>query len=138
MQLQAGNVHLPVTAGPVLAAAAAGRLTSPLPPGFAPTRHSLLLLERLAAAVAMDEPCLLVGETGNGKTSVIQALASALGVKLLVTNLNVQSDSGDLVGGFKPVHMKQMAMPLLATFEHLMAGTFGQGQVGVRGLREGA
>lgn len=33
---------------------------------------------------------LLVGETGTGKTSVIQALASAVGATLVVQNLNIQ------------------------------------------------
>ena len=34
---------------------------TPLPTGFAPTRHGLCMLERLAAGVMMGEPMLLVG-----------------------------------------------------------------------------
>jgi midasin len=43
--------------------------------GFSLTKHSLRLLERLAMCVALQQPVLLVGETGNGKTAVVQHLA---------------------------------------------------------------
>ena len=39
---------------------------------YAFNRHSLRMLEQLAACVSMDEPVLLVGETGSGKTSAVQ------------------------------------------------------------------
>lgn len=52
-------------------------------------------------------------ETGNGKTAVIQALASCVGATLVVQNLNVQSDSADLLGGFRPVQLRSLAHPLL-------------------------
>ena len=84
-----------------------------LPPRFTPTRHSLQLMERLAVCVRASEPVLLVGETGNGKTSVVQALAYACGQTLKVQNLNVQSDSGDLFGGFRPVQLRQLGYELL-------------------------
>lgn len=125
VQLQVGSISLPVASSLLASSMALGRMLEPLPSYFAATRHSLRLLERLAACVALDEPALLVGETGNGKTSVIQALAAACGQQLLVYNVNAQSDSGDLVGGFKPVHLKQVAMPLLARFETLFTSTFG-------------
>jgi midasin len=51
---------------------------------FAFSRHSLVLLEKIAASVHMGEPVLLVGETGTGKTTVIQYLADQLGQKLIV------------------------------------------------------
>lgn len=86
-----------------------------LPAGFMPTKHALQLMERLASAVQLAEPVLLVGETGNGKTSVIQALATACGQQLRVQNLNVQSDSGDLFGGFRPVQLRQVAHSLLTS-----------------------
>lgn len=44
-------------------------------PVFAYTKHSCMLLEKVAVAVAKKEPVLLVGETGTGKTSVVQYLA---------------------------------------------------------------
>jgi midasin (ATPase involved in ribosome maturation) len=125
MHLTVGDIVLLIEPkSPPHASFSLGRTPQPLPIGFAPTRHSMNLLERLAACVCLDEPALLVGETGNGKTSVIQALAYASGKQLLVYNLNVQSDSADLVGGFKPVHLRQIAVPLLQKFENLFLSTF--------------
>ena len=45
---------------------------------------------------------LLVGETGTGKTTAVQQLALMLGRTLVVHNLNQQSDSSELIGGFRP------------------------------------
>ena len=42
---------------------------------FAFTRPATALLERIAVAVGNNEPLLLVGETGTGKTSAVQYLA---------------------------------------------------------------
>lgn len=42
---------------------------------FFPTRHSLQLMEKIAIALQRNEPILLVGETGIGKTAVVQYLA---------------------------------------------------------------
>lgn len=50
-----GRVALPTTC----------KHPAPLPAGFAPTRHGLCLLERLAAGVMMGEPMLLVGGTSS-------------------------------------------------------------------------
>lgn len=122
--LSVGGIALTVPTAIYSTAVSNGKLQNPLPIGFSPTRHSLCLLERLAACVSMNEPVLLVGGTGNGKTSVIQALASSTGANILVYNLNIQSDSSDLLGGFKPVHLKQIAIPLLSRFEELFSRTF--------------
>lgn len=70
---------------------------------FALTRPSLTLLERLAAGVQMAEAVLLVGETGTGKTTVVQYLADILRKPLTVLNLSTQTETSDLLGGFKPV-----------------------------------
>ena len=50
-------------------------------------------------AVSQNEPVLLVGETGVGKTSSVQYLAEKVGQRLKVINMNQQSDSSDLLGG---------------------------------------
>ncbi|CAK4727123.1 unnamed protein product [Aphanomyces euteiches] len=91
---------------------------------FVLTGHSLRLMEQLAATIATHEPTLLVGETGCGKTTLIQYLASSLGQTLVVQNLNVQSDSADLLGGYKPVDMYQLARPLYLEFVSLFSATF--------------
>ncbi len=45
---------------------------------------SMQLLEKISVCVQLSEPVLLVGETGTGKTTVVQYLADLLGQKLVV------------------------------------------------------
>ncbi len=91
---------------------------------FAKTSQVLRNLESVAIAVKMAEPCLLVGETGTGKTTVIQQLARALGHSLTVVNLSQQSEAGDLLGGFKPLNIRALAMPIKEEFDDLFEITF--------------
>jgi midasin len=37
-------------------------------------------MERVAAAISLAEPVLLVGETGTGKTTLVQQIAKQVGV----------------------------------------------------------
>lgn len=90
---------------------------------FATTAHARRLLEQIAVAVDLKEPLLLVGETGIGKTTVVQQLAESMGHKLVVVNLSQQSEVGDLLGGFKPVNARTLAMPLKEEFEDLFSAT---------------
>ncbi|KAG9286447.1 hypothetical protein G9A89_014613, partial [Geosiphon pyriformis] len=91
---------------------------------FANTSHALRLLEKLAVCVHLAEPVLLVGETGTGKTTVVQRLAELLRQNLVVLNLSQQSDSSDLLGGFKPIDIKVLATPLKDEFDTLFERTF--------------
>ena len=43
---------------------------------FAQTGHAMRLLQSVAVAVQQQEPALLVGETGTGKTTLVQRLAN--------------------------------------------------------------
>ncbi|KAJ3574669.1 hypothetical protein NPX13_g4291 [Xylaria arbuscula] len=90
---------------------------------FANTSHAKRLLEQIALAVKLREPVLLVGETGIGKTTVVQQLADTLGHKLVAVNLSQQSEVGDIIGGFKPVNARSLAVPLKEEFEDLFAST---------------
>ncbi|KAM3464140.1 hypothetical protein NHJ6243_002673 [Beauveria neobassiana] len=90
---------------------------------FASTVHAKRLLEQIAVAVKLEEPVLLVGETGIGKTTVVQQLADSLGNKLIAVNLSQQSEVGDLLGGFKPVNVRSLAVPLKEEFEDLFDAT---------------
>ncbi len=90
---------------------------------FATTVHAKRLLEQIAVAVKHREPLLLVGETGIGKTTVVQQLAESLGHQLVAVNLSQQSEAGDLLGGFKPVSSQSLAMPLKEEFEDLLEKT---------------
>ncbi|KKZ66310.1 hypothetical protein EMCG_07974 [[Emmonsia] crescens] len=91
---------------------------------FAPTRASLKTMEQVLSALQLSEPILLVGETGIGKTAVIQQLASLLRQRLTVVNLSQQSESTDLLGGFKPVNIRSIAVPLVDEFNLLFESTF--------------
>ncbi|KAL4625562.1 hypothetical protein ACB092_05G035400 [Castanea dentata] len=91
---------------------------------FAEIRSSLHVLERIACSVKFNEPVLLVGETGTGKTTLVQYLATKLGQKLTVLNLSQQSDVADLLGGFKPMDAQFVCFPLYKEFEDLFSKTF--------------
>ncbi|KAF1990977.1 midasin [Aulographum hederae CBS 113979] len=112
--LRLGRVQLPSNA----------RRTAGSGRPFAHNAHTSRLLERLAVAVDRREPLLLVGETGTGKTTCIQHLADQLGRKLVPFNLSQQSESGDILGGFKPVSIRSIAVPLKDEFEELFELTF--------------
>ncbi|KAI1986408.1 AAA ATPase midasin [Ophidiomyces ophidiicola] len=91
---------------------------------FASTKASLRTMEQCAAAFQMSEPLLLVGETGIGKTAIIQRLASLLNQRLTVVNLSQQSETTDLIGGYKPVNLRSIAIPLVDRFHSLFDATF--------------
>ncbi|KAG7192420.1 uncharacterized protein KQ657_001821 [Scheffersomyces spartinae] len=91
---------------------------------FALTNHSLKLMEQIGVATSMVEPVLLVGETGTGKTTVVQQVAKLLDKKITVINVSQQTETGDLLGGYKPVNTKTVAIPLQETFESLFLATF--------------
>ncbi|XP_076632333.1 midasin [Colletes latitarsis] len=91
---------------------------------FSYTRPSVCLLERIASCVMQKEPVLLVGETGTGKTSCVQYLAQITGHKLIVINMNQQSESTDLLGGYKPVDFKLLIFPIREEFEILFRSYF--------------
>lgn len=81
-------------------------------------------MERIASAIDTKESVLLVGETGTGKTSTLQLLAKHTGNKLIVLNMNQQSDSVDLIGGYKPVEFKIIIKPIREEFECLFRAEF--------------
>ncbi|CAI0420066.1 unnamed protein product [Linum tenue] len=87
-------------------------------------RSSLYVLERITCSVKNNESVLLVGETGTGKTTLVQNLAMMLGQKLTVVNLSQQSDVADLLGGFRPMDPQSICVPLYKEFENLFSRTF--------------
>ena len=117
-----GRVHLAAAAGTGTRSAAklGGGVAGGVVGTFCGTVSSMQLLEAVSAAVANEEPVLLTGETGTGKTSTVQHLASQVGRRLVVVNLNQQTDSSDLLGGFKPVEMKQLVQPLMDELMQLL------------------
>jgi midasin len=107
-------------AKPLKAAAAAA--------DFVYTPATLRLLESIMVAVQQDEPMLLVGETGTGKTSVVQEMARLRGKTLHVFNMNRNTDSADLLGGFKPVDLKFLLKPAYALFLDVFKTMFKTGK----------
>lgn len=91
---------------------------------FSTNAHTLRLMDRVSVAIAQREPLLLVGETGTGKTTSVQHLADQLGKKLVPFNLSQQSESGDLLGGFKPINARSLILPMKEEFDDLFAATF--------------
>ncbi|MCC6133470.1 MAG: AAA family ATPase [Acidobacteria bacterium] len=69
---------------------------------FAIDERTAALLEKLATAVRLREPCLLEGETSTSKTSSIEYLAMRSGNPLVRINLSGQTDTSDLIGKFVP------------------------------------
>ncbi|RMZ91526.1 hypothetical protein DV736_g1258, partial [Chaetothyriales sp. CBS 134916] len=94
---------------------------------FANTTVAMHTLESLAAGVASLEPQLLVGETGIGKTSIVQHLANTVGQKLVVVNLSQQSEASDLLGGLKPMTVRSLVLPVAERFNELFDTTFPSG-----------
>ncbi|GFR41368.1 hypothetical protein Agub_g2051, partial [Astrephomene gubernaculifera] len=74
-----------------------------------------------------NEPVLLVGETGTGKTTMLSRMAGLVGANLVSFNLSQQTDSSDLLGGFKPVEPRDALAPLLPTFTSLIRRTWTRG-----------
>jgi midasin (ATPase involved in ribosome maturation) len=58
---------------------------------------------RVLRAMQLKKPILLEGSPGVGKTSLVDALASASGNKLVRINLSEQTDISDLMGSDLPV-----------------------------------
>jgi midasin len=98
-------------------------VSSPSRP-FAMHRPAVSLLSRLSNAIVLSEPVLLTGETGTGKTSIVTHLASLLRKPLISLNLSNQTESSDLLGGFKPIDARVPGSELQAKFIQLFGGTF--------------
>jgi midasin len=91
---------------------------------FTMHKPAVLLLSRIATAISLGEPVLLSGETGTGKTSIITHLASTLRRPLVSLNLSHQTESSDLIGGFKPIDAKVPGSELQERFLDLFGETF--------------
>ncbi|KAL5501448.1 MDN1 [Sanghuangporus vaninii] len=97
---------------------------SPSARPFSMHKQALRLISQIATCVAAVEPVLLTGETGTGKTSVISHLAFLLNKPLVSLNLSNQTESSDLVGGFRPVSVRVSALELQQRFFELFQETF--------------
>ena len=69
----------------------------------------------IAAGLHRNEPVLLVGETGAGKTSVCQALALAVSRQLHIVGCHQNTETADLLGGQRPLRNRAALQAGLTT-----------------------
>jgi midasin len=86
------------------------------------------VIEQLVVGITNQETLLLVGETGTGKTTIVQNISHVLGKKLNVFNMSQNTDSTDLMGGFKPIDIKLLLKPLYVDFLNLFNTLLSEGQ----------
>ncbi|KAI0338876.1 P-loop containing nucleoside triphosphate hydrolase protein [Trametopsis cervina] len=98
--------------------------TLPTARSFAMHKPAKMLLSSIASSVSLQEPILLTGETGTGKTSIVSHLASLLRKPLISLNLSNQTEASDIVGGFKPVDARVPAIELHERFSEMFGRTF--------------
>ncbi|KAG9045124.1 hypothetical protein FS837_006982 [Tulasnella sp. UAMH 9824] len=76
---------------------------SSLPSGLVWTQAFQRLFVLVSSALKHNEPVLLVGETGCGKTSVCELFARAHGRPLYTLNCHQNTETADLLGGQRPL-----------------------------------
>lgn len=55
-----------------------------------------------AKSIQFDEPVLLIGPTGCGKTTICQILADIAGTNLRILNCHMHTEGADFLGGLRP------------------------------------
>ncbi|KAF8758346.1 ATPase [Rhizoctonia solani] len=80
-----------------------------------PTRSNIIwtgamsrLFTLVAAALRYNEPVLLIGETGSGKTSVCELLALAMDRSLYSLSCHQNTETADLLGSQRPLRNRQV------------------------------
>lgn len=63
-------------------------------------RQNAVLIKK---AQEFNEPVLLVGDTGGGKTTICKILAEMNNQELVTVNCHMHTESGDFIGGLHPV-----------------------------------
>ncbi|KAF3938326.1 Midasin [Dactylella cylindrospora] len=70
------------------------------------TKAMARLYTLLECAILKNEPVLLVGETGCGKTTVCQLLALARQKQLETVNAHMNTETGDIIGAYRPLRSR--------------------------------
>jgi midasin len=85
------------------------------------TRAMQRLFSLVAFALAHNEPVLLVGETGCGKTSVCEIIARAFNQQLVGVNCHQNMETADLLGSQRPVRNRhERKSKVIATLAQYM------------------
>lgn len=116
-----------------------GRLGLPLPTTISTSIVWTSAMQRLftlvATAARCDEPLLLVGETGCGKTSVCEVLAKTLGRELIGVNCHQNMETADLLGSQRPLRNRaQRLHGLMAIMQQVSPGLEMPQQLTVEGV----
>ena len=95
------------------------------------TRAMRRLFALVSRAIEHNEPVLLVGNTGCGKTTICQAIAETFQKRLSVVNAHHNTETSDLLGAQRPVRGKavierQLRKDLLVAFEAAGGGAGGR------------
>ncbi|KAF1961861.1 P-loop containing nucleoside triphosphate hydrolase protein [Byssothecium circinans] len=77
------------------------------------TKAMRRLFVLVAHAIRNNEPVLLVGETGCGKTTVCQMLADTFEKQLHILNAHQNTETGDLIGAQRPIRNRASIEELL-------------------------
>jgi midasin len=76
----------------------------------------------VSEALRNNEPVLLVGATGCGKTQICQVVAAASGRPLNIYNAHTNTETGDLIGSQRPVRSHaQLESDVLESIRPLMS-----------------
>jgi len=75
----------------------------PSSPNVVWTKAMQRLYTLVCRGLKFNEPILLVGETGSGKTSVCQVFADSISRRLLALNCHQNTETADLIGGLRPI-----------------------------------
>ncbi|KAK6587902.1 hypothetical protein RS030_81186 [Cryptosporidium xiaoi] len=60
--------------------------------------------------IVYDEPVLLVGSTGCGKTSIFQLLSTLYNKQLYIVNCHQQIEASDMLGSLRPIRSKMLRL----------------------------
>jgi midasin len=82
-------------------------------------------LSSIISSFSNKEPVLLIGETGTGKTTIVQYFSRLMGQpNFSVINLSQQSEASDLLGGYKPLSKASALKSLLLEFRLFFSENF--------------
>jgi len=90
-----------------------------LPKSLVATNACKRLFKLVSRCIQFNEPVLLVGDAGSGKTSVCEALSLFANQRLRSINLHRNSEVGDLLGSQRPI--RQRAEKIRTALEQLRA-----------------
>ncbi|QSL65832.1 hypothetical protein MERGE_000110 [Pneumocystis wakefieldiae] len=76
--------------------------------GIVWTKAMKRLFRLISLALENNEPVLLVGETGTGKTSICQAIAKNCSSFLHIVNVHQNTESSDIIGTQRPVRNRDI------------------------------